>query len=392
MAFRLALCLVLAFLCADVRGFTWNPSQKDGRELRVCEGENVVLRLNYTLINGESEIGRHWDYETIESVVASHSGRYGLTVMIRKKNSPDKGYKRNIRLTVIEPPAISANALHVTSSETLVNITLSCGNFTKRGQLEPVQVSWKLPNSKVVPSTRFKGGQFQLILGTDDADEGVYTCQVTSSPSTRCLPAKSPVLKPVTHKLVKEAVYSSCDKTPKVTGVYIINIRGYGKARTECNHELNPGGWMYTKAVSQASILVVVETFDGKKSMAQLNGFTVGPAHDKYRLGPSRVTCGTLNGKWFALHNYGPFSTKDQDNDQMRAVDCANDKGGGGGWWYQPMHYCLMVNLNGHYYKKKTEARDQSGLVYYPVAYDSLKTGMSLKATEMFIRPYTLGC
>ena len=75
-------------------------------------------------------------------------------------------------------------------------------------------------------------------------------------------------------------------------------------------------------------------------------------------------------------HNNMAFSTKDRDND-IQSGNCAVEFTGA--WWY---HGCHLANLNGKYLGNK---RDYRGVLW-----EYFKVSLSLKFTEMKLRPSSL--
>ncbi|CAL1279268.1 unnamed protein product [Larinioides sclopetarius] len=76
-------------------------------------------------------------------------------------------------------------------------------------------------------------------------------------------------------------------------------------------------------------------------------------------------------------HGNRKFTTKDQDNDDSKDINCAQKHKGG--WWYSS---CLAANLNGLYLEEKHEV---TGIGLYWSGWRVTKE--SLEATEMKIRP-----
>ena len=81
--------------------------------------------------------------------------------------------------------------------------------------------------------------------------------------------------------------------------------------------------------------------------------------------------------------NGWPFSTLDQDNDDMVSGSCSQHKRGGGGWWFRG---CGAANLNGQYGKEA----GQRGILWYHLNMSS----NAFKGSRMMLRPvrHTDGC
>ena len=79
-------------------------------------------------------------------------------------------------------------------------------------------------------------------------------------------------------------------------------------------------------------------------------------------------------------YHYGmKFSTKDQDNDHLPTLHCAQDEKGA--WWYNG---CSLSNLNGQYFRDGDTKNTSSGIIW-----DSWKgVSYSLKSVVMKMNPY----
>ena len=84
----------------------------------------------------------------------------------------------------------------------------------------------------------------------------------------------------------------------------------------------------------------------------------------------------TLSGDALSYHSGQPFSTYDQDNDNVDHVDCAESNKGG--WWYNS---CYRANLNGLYFS--TIEANFSGIVWFEWG----EAPYTRKETEMKIKP-----
>jgi ficolin len=83
-------------------------------------------------------------------------------------------------------------------------------------------------------------------------------------------------------------------------------------------------------------------------------------------------------GDSFTLHRGMEFTTKDRDNDQEGATNCAAAYKGG--WWFKA---CLPSNLNGQYVGNN---RDRKGVIWLAISTNAFN---SLKFTQMRIRQST---
>jgi ficolin len=89
--------------------------------------------------------------------------------------------------------------------------------------------------------------------------------------------------------------------------------------------------------------------FDGKKLFAEYSGFRVADESDKYRMTFDSFLKGDATDS-FTMHKNAQFSTKDQNNEKIEKVNCA--QACKGGWWYKggtARVICYESNLNGLY-------------------------------------------
>uniref|UniRef100_A0A8W8J518 Fibrinogen C-terminal domain-containing protein n=1 Tax=Magallana gigas TaxID=29159 RepID=A0A8W8J518_MAGGI len=89
---------------------------------------------------------------------------------------------------------------------------------------------------------------------------------------------------------------------------------------------------------------VGLQRYSGEKGYAEYSHFAVGNEDSKYKLTLSGYI-GTI-GNSLDIQNGMMFTTKDQDNDELGSINCANRYFGG--WWYKACH---ATNLNGLYAK-----------------------------------------
>ena len=119
--------------------------------------------------------------------------------------------------------------------------------------------------------------------------------------------------------------------------------------------------------------------FDGNTAHAKYSTFRIGDSISKYTLSVYGYS-GTAGDSLNNYHNGRPFSTKDQDNDNLGSQHCAQTHTGA--WWYNACH---NSNLNGHYYHSAPYASTGygNGIVWY---YWKNTHYYSLKATEMKVQ------
>lgn len=124
-------------------------------------------------------------------------------------------------------------------------------------------------------------------------------------------------------------------------------------------------------ANAQYELLVKLEDQQGNTAEARYSTFSIGPKSDNYRLTISGYN-GTAADS-MKRHNNQRFTTKDIDNDEHDAINCA--VAWKGGWWYQKCHH---ANLNGLYDGIGSEA-----IVWYQWK-EKLEP---LKSVSMMIKP-----
>ncbi|XP_060601698.1 microfibril-associated glycoprotein 4-like [Ruditapes philippinarum] len=104
---------------------------------------------------------------------------------------------------------------------------------------------------------------------------------------------------------------------------------------------------IYYLTINNTSLYVYLETFeidnvDPVSAFAEYSTFRIKDESDKYRL--SVRGYGGSCGDSMSYHNNSRFTTKDSNNDQHGAENCAVSYSGA--WWYKG---CYLVNLNGLY-------------------------------------------
>ncbi|XP_019853442.1 PREDICTED: fibrinogen C domain-containing protein 1-like isoform X3 [Amphimedon queenslandica] len=113
--------------------------------------------------------------------------------------------------------------------------------------------------------------------------------------------------------------------------------------------------------------------FEGNTRYANYSTFNVSDGSTEYTLTVGGYS-GTA-GDSLTYNNGWRFTTRDNDNDQNRSINCAQHQAGA--WWY---NNCSYANLNGLYFN--TAARNSKGIVWrHWKGYD-----VSLKFSEMKTR------
>ncbi|XP_063411271.1 angiopoietin-related protein 7-like [Mytilus trossulus] len=120
-------------------------------------------------------------------------------------------------------------------------------------------------------------------------------------------------------------------------------------------------------------LLVTLEDWNGDRSYATYNTFSLGNEASGYKLTIGGYS-GTA-GDSMSYNNGRVFSTKDRDN----FYKCAQQNVGA--WWYGS---CTFSNLNGEYLRGKTSSdkRSERGVIWSHWKGNSY----SLKKSEMMIR------
>ena len=125
-----------------------------------------------------------------------------------------------------------------------------------------------------------------------------------------------------------------------------------------------------------SSLRVGLEDWNGVRVYAKYGRFSIGDEQRKYRLDVGSYS-GTA-GDALTYHNNMAFTTKDRDND-VRPGNHGNNNCAfayTGAWWYRG---CYQSNLNGKYKPRTTD--------YKGPAWNKFRSGLSLKFTEMKLRP-----
>uniref|UniRef100_A0A182YJK9 Fibrinogen C-terminal domain-containing protein n=1 Tax=Anopheles stephensi TaxID=30069 RepID=A0A182YJK9_ANOST len=210
--------------------------------------------------------------------------------------------------------------------------------------------------------------------------------------------------------------YKSCNKIPfKRSGVYRIRPESPFKQpiMVLCDQEFETGGWTviqhrfdgsinfyrgwkdYTEgfgnldgefwlglerihqlsAMEPHELVILLEDFDGNKTVARYDLFQIGTEVQKYRLMTLGGYSGTAGDSLSDLKG-NSFSTQDMDNDTWDK-NCAVSYHGA--WWYAACH---QSNLNGKYLRGQTN-EFATGMVWK--AFRGYH--YALKSSKMMIRP-----
>ncbi|MCL4143968.1 UNVERIFIED_CONTAM: hypothetical protein GTU68_065034 [Idotea baltica] len=120
---------------------------------------------------------------------------------------------------------------------------------------------------------------------------------------------------------------------------------------------------------------VDLEDFEGEKRWAKYDKFYIEDSAGNYEL-----TLGEYSGDAgdsLSYHNGKPFSTKDNDNDKNKTINCAETRKGG--WWYGN---CINSNLNGFQHKGPDSPKSEGIVWYHFREYE-----YSLKSASLSVRP-----
>ena len=125
-----------------------------------------------------------------------------------------------------------------------------------------------------------------------------------------------------------------------------------------------------------SSLRVELEDWNGDRVYAKYGRFSIGDEQALYRLDVGSYS-GTA-GDALTYHNNMKFTTIDRDNDRNTGSYSSNNCAVAftGAWWY---NNCHKSNLNGKYKPRTTD--------YKGPAWNKFRPGLSLKFTEMKVRP-----
>ncbi|XP_038052372.1 ficolin-3-like [Patiria miniata] len=189
---------------------------------------------------------------------------------------------------------------------------------------------------------------------------------------------------------VSVAAYSDCQSLLKagysMSGIYTIFPAGFADGlRVYCNMETDGGGWLVIQRRQDGSVnfyrgwadyrvgfgdlagefwlgndnlrtlsnstgswdlRIDLEDWDGNTAWAEYGDFRI--LGDDYSLSFDSYNADSTAGDSPTFHNHWPFSTRDNDNDLVSIINCAEDVHGA--WWYVA---CSQSNLNAAYKKRQ---------------------------------------
>ncbi|XP_078377199.1 uncharacterized protein LOC144660452 isoform X2 [Oculina patagonica] len=307
--------------------------------------------------------------------------------------------ERKTLLVVISLPAFTVKPPGNVFASPGGTLTLNC---SATGDPRPV-ISWKRQGAALPVGRSHRTNEALIIKNFRKVDTGIYICVATSAGVFH--------IETVTSV---EALPSDCSDLLKSghtqSGLYSVNPDGRGHFTVYCDMRTDGGGWTvfqrrqdgsvdfyrgwndYKAGFGQltaefwlgndkihrltasrpSSLRVELEDWSGGKAYAKYGKFNIGDEQAQYRLEVGSYS-GTA-GDSLTYHNNMTFTTKDTDNDIWGSVNCAVQRTGA--WWYKS---CAFSNLNGQYLGNK---RGWQG-----VAWNSFRSSLSLKFTEMKLRP-----
>ena len=122
------------------------------------------------------------------------------------------------------------------------------------------------------------------------------------------------------------------------------------------------------------TLRVELKDFENIKAEAKYSRFKVDDSSTAYRLTAAQYSGSAIDS--LAFHSGKKFTTRDRNNDEYPAINCAQRYGGA--WWF---HNCHESNLNGHYYHNATAGGYGRGInwyhwkgYYYSLKFSEMKT------------------
>ncbi|KAK7491034.1 hypothetical protein BaRGS_00017730 [Batillaria attramentaria] len=223
---------VLQFVTISGLVVIYSALQDNVEVVYVCEGDDLVLPWNVTLNPSEELVDMQWLYEgqshelvamfaneeflpsapyarrvqhvgaglLMSHFSASDAGNYTLSVSAHD-GSGFVRLRTTAHVQLAEPPATTEGVLRVTAQPEAVYdeksgkwyLTLTCGQFTDRGQ-PPVDVVWTTPDGTTQKSSDYINGSFILRL-QDPVVGGNFSCTIAPDATARsCLPKNSQLL------------------------------------------------------------------------------------------------------------------------------------------------------------------------------------------------------
>merc|ERR1712106_543523 len=223
------------------------------------------------------------------------------------------------------------------------------------------------PKKKKIKSTTQtltapSGYVFKVTMRINQPSTKIFKAEITTAPEKEKTEAQAttttttvPEKTSTTPKKVKEVTTTTEDPLPG--DWVVIQSRGqYGNpgdyfaktlAEYESGFEDNGELWLGLEKIAEMTasgtweMEVEVMDWSGRRKRASYDDFKVG-ASPRYELTADDYDFTSTLRDGLKYHNGAPYSTIDQDQDDL-AGSCAQ-KYGGGGWWYRS---CYHASLNG---------------------------------------------
>ncbi|XP_070201450.1 uncharacterized protein [Littorina saxatilis] len=224
--------LLLTALVSESSCVQWSSSAlKEDAAVYTCDNSDLTLSWDVSKTTGETILDVQWYYEgrsqkliamlaqghlnvmpsfsgrveltanagiVINHVTTGEKGNYSVEVNAQTKNGGFVTLRRTASVLVGEGLMIRDGQLHASQKAVAVfsnstqqwHVALACGTFTYH-DTPPFTLEWTTPSGQSVSSSRYKEGQFLLLLD-NPVSGGSYTCHVPhSSASVACLHGNS---------------------------------------------------------------------------------------------------------------------------------------------------------------------------------------------------------